>query len=72
MLIFELCFAHNLAGGLLYHQHPVILESDVVADLPEQTPCWCRSPLEQFEQAHIPGAVFIDHRNSFATAGGGK
>ena len=46
----------------MYHQHPVeVLESDVVADLPEANTLLVQvTSRALFEQAHIPGAVLIE------------
>ncbi len=46
----------------MYHQHPVeVLESDVVADLPEANSLLVQvTSRALFEQAHIPGAVLIE------------
>ena len=55
MLIFELCFTHNLSWErLLYHQHPVeVLESDLVADLPETDTLLVQvTSRALYEQAH--------------------
>ena len=53
----------TLAGErLLYHQHPVeVLESDLVADLPETDTLLVQvTSRALYEQAHIPGAVLIE------------